>query len=385
MTDWQMLVEKCGRPHQLPEVHRRRRRSAAGSEALHDDVEVPAGVARPVHVRGSRSAVERGRAGTSTSTSATCRSTTARPPSPAARWRFSTTCRSRRTMRASFVIDEGRIHLDRIEFDTDGARTVATGVVDVRALAGADLPVQVAGAVPADAPAVLQGREMGAGRRGRFHRHVPSVQGRRAIWPERSPARRSASTSTGSRELYGSLHWTPTAFDVTDAGAQVLRRRRPVRLLDSAARRQDASRPPGSTANFAGVDLAAFTDFQQLAGLRVRGHGQRRRTLLEWPLGPVRRPSGRRASGRDAAGRRAADDRVARRRAAPATPIHAARVGAVRTGSPAAAPADRRRADLSLRSRAGRLRGEPVRDRAHRTSPSRGRPRGATLAACRFT
>jgi hypothetical protein len=35
-------------------------------------------------------------------------------------------------MRASFFIDEGRIHLDRVEFDTDGAKTVATGVVDVR-------------------------------------------------------------------------------------------------------------------------------------------------------------------------------------------------------------------------------------------------------------
>ena len=60
-------------------------------------------------------------------------------------------------MHASFFIDEGRIHLDRVEFDTDGAKTVATGRRRRPALAGADLPVQVARPVSADASAVLQG------------------------------------------------------------------------------------------------------------------------------------------------------------------------------------------------------------------------------------
>jgi len=34
-------------------------------------------------------------------------------------------------MKAQFVIDGGRIHLDRIEMDTDGAATVASGDVDM--------------------------------------------------------------------------------------------------------------------------------------------------------------------------------------------------------------------------------------------------------------
>ena len=66
-------------------------------EALHDDAEVPARVARPVRLRGSRDAVERRSARTSTSTSATCRTTTARRCSTAARWRFRTSCRCGRT------------------------------------------------------------------------------------------------------------------------------------------------------------------------------------------------------------------------------------------------------------------------------------------------
>ena len=43
-------------------------------------------------------------------------------------------------MKAPFVIDGPRIHLDRIDLDTDGATTVARGDVDIGALAGADLP-----------------------------------------------------------------------------------------------------------------------------------------------------------------------------------------------------------------------------------------------------
>ncbi len=35
-------------------------------------------------------------------------------------------------MKASYEIDGGQIHLNRIEFDTDGAKTIATGDVDLR-------------------------------------------------------------------------------------------------------------------------------------------------------------------------------------------------------------------------------------------------------------
>ena len=46
--------------------------------------------------------------------------------------------------------------------------------------------------------------------------------------------------------LYGSLRWTPHGFDVWDAGAKFVRRRREVRVFDQAARR--ARRAP--TARF---------------------------------------------------------------------------------------------------------------------------------------
>jgi len=83
--------------------------------------------------------------------------------------------------------------------------------------------------------------------------------------------------------VYGSLRWTPTAFDVWDAGS---------RFSGGAARFTYSIKPLGRKvrptsrfdATYADVDLAAFSDFQQLRGLRfagaVSGHN-----VLEWPLG----------------------------------------------------------------------------------------------------
>ena len=57
MTDWQMLVEKWER-RRTTSRGSRATTQAAGPEAVHDHAAVSAGVARPVHLRGSRGAVE---------------------------------------------------------------------------------------------------------------------------------------------------------------------------------------------------------------------------------------------------------------------------------------------------------------------------------------
>ena len=58
MTDWQMLVEKWEERPQLSAL-RARRWTAETAAALHGDAAGPARASRPVHVRGSRDAVER--------------------------------------------------------------------------------------------------------------------------------------------------------------------------------------------------------------------------------------------------------------------------------------------------------------------------------------
>ena len=65
-------------------------------------------------------------------------------------------------MKAQFVIDGPRIHLDRIDLETDGATTVAQRRRRHRPLAEAELQRAVAREFPAHARAVLQGRRRGA-------------------------------------------------------------------------------------------------------------------------------------------------------------------------------------------------------------------------------
>src|SRR6185437_11847242 len=82
--------------------------------------------------------------------------------------------------------------------------------------------------------------------------------------------------------LHGSLRWTPKAFDVWDASAKAFGGDstfsysiKPLGSPERPTARFDAS--------YNGVDLAAFTDFERLAGIRFAGSANGR-NLLEWPL-----------------------------------------------------------------------------------------------------
>src|SRR5581483_6100033 len=84
-------------------------------------------------------------------------------------------------------------------------------------------------------------------------------------------------------QLYGALRWTPTFFEVTNAGAKA---------FGGDARFSYAIRPLGSPTRPAarfestvtGLDLAQFTDFQELRGQRFAG-ATTWHNVLEWPLG----------------------------------------------------------------------------------------------------
>ena len=92
--------------------------------------------------------------------------------------------------------------------------------------------------------------------------------------------------------MHGSLHWTRKLFEVTNARADV---------YGGASQFAFSIKPLGSperpTARFettyAGVDLAAVSDFYELPGVRFAGSASGR-NVLEWPLGDF---SERRAEG----------------------------------------------------------------------------------------
>ncbi len=189
-------------------------------------------------------------------------------------------------MKAEFVIDGSRIHLDRIDMNTDGATTIASGDVDMghwpnqgyqvksrvnfprmRELFFKDEPWRLAGAGDFTGTFRLfkTGEETNRDLTGTFTSELAGLNDYR--FPR----------------LYGSLRWTQHGFDVWNAGSQ---------FYGGDARFVYGIKPFGEKtkpthrfdATLTGVDLARFTDFEQFPGLRFAGSASLH-NLLEWPSG----------------------------------------------------------------------------------------------------
>ncbi|HEX3646334.1 MAG TPA: hypothetical protein VHT95_12055, partial [Vicinamibacterales bacterium] len=189
-------------------------------------------------------------------------------------------------MKAAFVIDGSSIHLDRIDMDTDGATTVASGDVDMgqwpnqgyqvksrvnfprmRELFFKDESWRLAGVGDFTGTFRLfkSGHETGRDLTGAFTSELAGLNDYR--FPR----------------LYGSLRWTEHGFSVWNAGSQ---------FYGGDARFAYDIKPFGEKikpthrfdATLTGVDLARFTDFEQFPGLRFAGSASLH-NLLEWPSG----------------------------------------------------------------------------------------------------
>ena len=293
------------------------------------------------------------------STSATCRSTTARPPSAAARWRFSTTCRCGR--RCAQLRHRRRPDPpDRIEFDTDGAKTRGDRRRR-RPRTGRSRPTTSSRACSFRGCASCSSRTRtwelaGEGDfTGTFH----LFKGGHDLAGHVHERRRSASTTTGFRSCTARCTGRrPARGDQRRrASSTAATRASPSR---SAARRRESGRRPGSRRTTRTSTWRRSPTSRAARDCASPARASRRRELLEWPLG--RSPSTA-ASGAIWSSRRrpASQPMTASLAAAPEprrAPIARSHEWGPFAPAAAAAPsADRRRADLSLRSRAGRLRG----------------------------
>jgi hypothetical protein len=185
-------------------------------------------------------------------------------------------------MRARFRIDKGRIHLDRVDLETDGARSVATGDVDFKHWPEQTYQVTSRVHFPrmreiffghetwrvtgdGDFTGVFHLFKGGHDLHGAFSSNIASVN------DYQFPS------------LSGSLRWTPTAFDVWDAAAKFYggqaRFTYSIKPLGAAVRPTDRF-----DVTYEDVDLAAFSDFEELRGLRFAGRASGH-NLLEWPSG----------------------------------------------------------------------------------------------------
>lgn len=187
----------------------------------------------------------------------------------------------RSDMRCTFRIDGSKVLLDRIDLTTDGSSSVVEGEVDfgswpdqvyrvkshllaprMREIFFANRTFTLEG--EADFNGTFRLFKGGYELQGRFDSQLIRLAG--YAFPR----------------LAGELTWTPSRFDVYDAASEFYGGRTSftfqIAPFDSPAptwARLDAS--------YEDVDLAEFSDFIELSGLRLAGRATGR-NLLEWPL-----------------------------------------------------------------------------------------------------
>jgi hypothetical protein len=185
-------------------------------------------------------------------------------------------------MKADFVLDGPRVHLEHIDLESDGARTVAAGDVDLAHWPEQTFKVQSRIHFPRMRELFFKDEAWRVNGDGDFNGTFHLFKGGRDL-NGTFTSQVAGVNAYRFPSLYGSLRWTPSAFEVWDAGA---------RFFDGDAKFAYSIKPLGAgikpTARFEAsadrVDLAQLTDFEELAGQRFAGTATLH-NLLEWPLG----------------------------------------------------------------------------------------------------
>ena len=189
-------------------------------------------------------------------------------------------------MKAQFTLDGPRVHLQRIDLQSDGATTVASGDVDLANWPNQKYRVRSRVNFPRMREIFFKTEDWRLGGAGDFTGTFELAKGGKR---DLSGAFKSDLFTYGEYRfpsLYGSLRWTEKTFEVWDAGSQ---------FYGGKAAFTYAIQPLGEktkpTATFdtalSGVDLAQFTDLQQLPGERFAGAATWHNTMA-WTLGSLK-------------------------------------------------------------------------------------------------
>ena len=189
-------------------------------------------------------------------------------------------------MKAQFVIDGPRIHLDRIDLDSDGAKTVLTGDVDMAHWPNQGYRMHSRVNFPRMRELFFRDASWRVSGDGDFNGTFRLYKTGEVT--NRDLAGTFSSGLGGLNDyrfpsLYGSLRWTQDGFDVWNAGSE---------FYGGSAQFVYSIKPFGQPVKpthrfdttLTGVDLARFTDFEALPGQRFAGSANLR-NHLEWPSG----------------------------------------------------------------------------------------------------
>jgi hypothetical protein len=181
-----------------------------------------------------------------------------------------------------FVIDGGQLALDRIDIDTDGARTSGSGTVDLAHWPEQTYQVKSRVQFPRMREIFFAKEAWVLGGAGDFAGTFHLFKGGHDL------SGHFASPVAGLYdyrfpELYGSLHWDRKIFEVTNAGSRFLGGN--AKFDFSIAPLGEPTKPTGRfVASYQNVDMAQVSDFYRLAGIRFAGRGSGSNEL-EWPMG----------------------------------------------------------------------------------------------------
>jgi TamB, inner membrane protein subunit of TAM complex len=187
----------------------------------------------------------------------------------------------RSAMRASFGIKDGKVLLDRIEIDTDGAKTIGTGEVDFRRWPEQIYRVTCTVDLAREREIFFSDatwRARGTATfKGSFHLFKGGHELKGSFASERAHVNDFAFPS-----LRGSLVWVPSRFEVSEAGAgfygglaKFSYRLAPLRSTSPTRARFEAS--------YENVDLGEFFDALGTRGVRFDGRASGH-NVLEYPL-----------------------------------------------------------------------------------------------------
>lgn len=183
----------------------------------------------------------------------------------------------------TFRIDGGRVVLDRIDLETDGASSRVTGEVNIARWPEQTYYVLSRVNFPRMKDIWFAGQNFTLFGEGEFRGVFRLFKGGRDL----SGAFRSAEAGVNAfrfPNLEGRLRWLPHSFEVTDASSGFYGGR--MRFLYSMAPIGDPAHPAVATLDttYDQVDLRRFTEFLELTGMRLEGRASGR-NVLRWPLG----------------------------------------------------------------------------------------------------
>jgi hypothetical protein len=283
LTDWDMVVEAwAGGRHSFPKVTPKDRRTgpsaftttlryvaATRGQFTYDDHGTPwSTVARNLTVELYRSVATNDYRGRTTISNGTVQIQSYQP--------------FRMDMQSRFSLSNGRVHFDRMDLVSDGARTVATGDVDLGRWPEQIYQLRSRIDFPTQKDIFFHGQKFGASGVGDFTGTFHLFKGGRELKGS------FVSPLAGVNDwrfpnLRGSVLWVPDRLEITNATSE---------LYGGTARFDYRMAPFGKPTparatwdvEYNDVDLETLSDFLETEGLRLAGRASGR-NRLEWPLG----------------------------------------------------------------------------------------------------